>query len=127
MAEKAGVTADTLRYYERLGVLPRAKRTSGGLRLYDDDALRQVRFVQQASALGLMLKDIRQLVSDQKRGGRDRCRRVRDLLAVRLKDVDTRLAQLRAFRQTLQMHLDACDASLSREGDGCPVLSELTR
>src|SRR5258707_13675668 len=89
----AGVTVDTLRYYERLGVLPRARRTTGGLRQYGDDVLRHVRFIQQAQALGLTLKDVRQLLSDQGRGGRARCRTVRDLLQLRLQDVDATLAE----------------------------------
>ena len=126
MAAKAGITADTLRYYERLGVLPRARRTAGGLRQYGDDVLWQVRFIQQAQALGLTLKDVRQLVSDQGRGGRDRCRKVRDLLALRLTDVDAKMVQLRSFRQTLRSHLAACERALAAENPTCPVMSELT-
>ena len=126
MAAKAGITADTLRYYERLGVLPRARRTAGGLRQYGDDVLWQVRFIQQAQALGLTLKDVRQLVGDQGRGGRDRCRRVRDLLALRLTDVDAKMVQLRLFRQTLRSHLAACERALATENPACPVMSELT-
>lgn len=125
IAAKAGVTVDTLRYYERLGVLPRARRTAGGLRQYGDDVLRHVRFVQQAQALGLTLKDVRQLLSDQGRGGRDRCRKVRDLLELRLKDVDAKLAELRAFRRTLRTHLDDCEQALERDNAVCPVITEL--
>lgn len=125
VAAKAGITADTLRYYERLGVLPRARRTAGGLRQYGDDVLRQVRFIQQAQALGLTLKDVRRLVGDQGRGGRDRCRKVRDLLALRLTDVDAKMVQLRSFRQTLRSHLAACERALERENPACPVMSEL--
>src|SRR6266851_5559049 len=94
VAVRAGVSVDTLRYYERLGVLPRARRTTGGLGQYGDDVLRLVRFIQQAQALGLTLKDVGHLLSDQGRGGRDRGRKVRDLLQLRLKDVDAELAEL---------------------------------
>ena len=125
IAAKAGVTADTLRYYERLGVLPRARRTTGGLRLYGDDVLSRVRFVQQAQSFGLTLKDVRQLVSDQGRSGRDRCRKVRDLLAVQLAEVDERLSELRAFRRTLQTHLEACEHALESDQPACPVIHEL--
>ena len=127
VAAKAGITVDTLRYYEKLGVLPRTRRTMSGLRQYGDDVLRQVRFIQEARALGLTLNDVRQLVGDQGRVGRDRCRKVRDLLSVRLKDVDAKLAQLRSFRQTLQSHLEACEDALAHENPACPVISELTR
>src|ERR687887_1479914 len=124
VAEEAGVTVDTLRYYERLGVLPRARRTSGGLRQYGEDVLKQVRFIHEAQALGLTLSDVRRLVGDQGRVGRDRCRKVRDLLSARLKDVDAKLAQLRSFRQTLQSHLQACEDALAQERPVCPVISE---
>lgn len=122
---KVGLSADTLRYYERLGVIPRPRRTSGGLRRYDDDVLSHVRFVQQAQSLGLTLIDIRQLLIDQGRGGRDRCRRVRDLLQRRLTEVDAQLAELRAFRQTLQPHLEECERALETESPACPVIAEL--
>lgn len=127
VAGKAGITVDTLRYYEKLGVLPRAQRTTGGPRQYGDDVLRQVRFVQEARALGLTLNDIQQLVGGQGRVGRDRCQKVRDLLSVRLKDVDAKLAQLRSLRQTLQSHLEACEDALAHAHRACPVISELTR
>lgn len=125
VAAKAGVTVDTLRYYERLGVLPRARRTTGGFRQYGDDVLRHVRFIQQAQALGLTLKDVGQLLSDQGRGGRDRCRKVRDLLELRLKDVDAKLAELRSFRRTLRTHLSDCEQALERDNAVCPVITEL--
>jgi MerR family Zn(II)-responsive transcriptional regulator of zntA len=127
VAERAGITVDTLRYYEKLGVLPRARRTSSGLRQYGEEVLKQVRFIQEAQALGLTLSDVRQLVGDQGRVGRDRCRKVRDLLSARLEDVDTKLAQLRSFRQTLQAHLDACEEALAQQRPACPVISELTQ
>ena len=127
VAAEAGVTVDTLRYYEKLGVLPRARRTSGGLRQYGADILTQLRFIHEAQALGLTLSDVRHLVGDQGRVGRDRCRKVRDLLSARLKDVDAKLAQLQSFRQTLQSHLEACEDVLAQERPACPVISELTR
>jgi DNA-binding transcriptional MerR regulator len=125
VAAKVGLTADTLRYYERVGVLPRAGRTTGGLRRYGDDVLRQVQFVRQARALGLTLKDVRQLLNNQGRAGRDGCRDVRDLLALRLQDVDGKLADLRAFRATLRAHLSDCERALESENPTCPVIARL--
>ena len=87
--------------------------------------LRHVRFIQQAQALGLTLRDVRQLVSDQGRVGRDRCRKVRDLLERRLKDVDAKLAELRSFRRTLRTHLTECERALERDNAVCPVITEL--
>lgn len=125
VAQKAGVTPDAIRYYERLGVLPRAPRTAGGLRAYGDDVLPRVRFIQQAQALGLTLKDVKELVVNEGRGGHQRCRRVRDLLKARLADVDARITEMQAFRRTLRSHLNECERALEQERPVCPVMIEL--
>ena len=125
VAEMAGITPDAIRYYERLGVLPHAPRTAGGLRTYGDDVLPRVRFIQQAQALGLTLKDVKELVVNEGRGGYQRCRRVRDLLKSRLADVDTRLKEMQAFRRTLRAHLQDCEQALEQERPVCPVMAEL--
>lgn len=121
----AGVTPDAIRYYERLGVLPRALRTAGGLRTYGGDALPRIRFIQQAQALGLTLNDVRELVASEGRSGHQRCRRVRDLLKSRLADIDARLKEMQAFRRTLRAHLNACEQALTRDKPVCPVMTEL--
>ncbi|MGH7445912.1 MAG: MerR family transcriptional regulator [Longimicrobiales bacterium] len=127
IAARTGITVDALRYYERFGVLPRARRTAGGLRQYGEEAVEQVRFIRQAQALGLTLKDVRQLVTDQGRAGRERCQRVRDLLALRLSDIDARLAEMQAFRRTLRRQLSACERALEHGAPVCPVINELGR
>ena len=125
VAQKAGVTSDAIRYYERLGVLPRPPRTAGGLRTYGEDVLPRLRFIQQAQALGLTLKDVKELVANEGRGGQQRCRRVRDLLKTRLADVDARIREMQAFRRTLRSHLSDCERALEQERPVCPVMIEL--
>ncbi|MGV3516611.1 heavy metal-responsive transcriptional regulator [Luteitalea sp.] len=125
VAHRAGVTPDTIRYYERLGVLPRPLRTVGGLRAYGDDVVARLRFIQQAQALGLTLKDVKALLADEGRAGQQPCRRVRDLLKARLVEVDARIKDLRAFRRTLGRHLKSCERALQQDTPVCPVLTEL--
>lgn len=125
VAQRAGVTPDAIRYYERLGVLPRPPRTAGGLRAYGEDVLPRVRFIQQAQALGLTLQDVKELVTNEGRAGQQRCRRVRDLLKTRLADVDARLREMQAFRRTLRSHLRDCERALEQERPVCPVMIEL--
>ena len=125
VAQMAGVTPDAIRYYERLGVLPRPPRTAGGLREYGDEVLPRVRFIQQAQALGLTLKDVKELVANEGRAGQQRCRRVRDLLKTRLADVDARIREMQAFRRTLRTHLNECERALEQERPVCPVMIEL--
>ena len=85
----------------------------------------RVRFIQQAQALGLTLKDVKELVANEGRGGYQRCRRVRDLLKSRLADVDARLKEMQAFRRTLRTHLNECERALEQERPVCPVMAEL--
>ena len=125
IAQRAGVTPDAIRYYERLGVLPRPPRTAGGMRAYGDDVLPRVRFIQQAQALGLTLKDVRELVTNEGQAGHQRCRGVRDLLKTRLADVDSRIREMQAFRRTLRRHLNECERALEQDRPVCPVMIEL--
>src|SRR5206468_10793009 len=102
LSAQSGLSRDALRYYERLGLMPRAHRTTGGFRLYPSGTLERIRFIKQAQLHGLTLREIRELLGFQDRRGRERCRQVQRLLARKLADVDSRLAQLQDFRQTLQ-------------------------
>ena len=107
LAARGGVTPDTLRYYERLGLLPEAPRTDGGFRLYSEAALDRLRFIKQAQTLGLTLHEVGDLVRYQDNGGVRRCRQVRDLLRAKLEDLQNKLTELEAFKQTLARFLDA--------------------
>lgn len=132
LAGRSGVTPDTVRYYERLGLLPRAPRTTGGFRRYTPAALDRVRFIKQAQALGLTLREIRDLVAYQDRGGLTRCRQVRDLLRTKLAEIEARVSELEAFRATLTGYLESCEQTLggtraarSRPEPECPVIETL--
>ena len=128
LAARSGLTPDALRYYERLGLLPVARRTGGGFRLYSARTVDRLRFIKQAQTLGLSLAEIRGLVSYQDRGGRARCRRVRDLLAAKLTDLDAKIADLREFRRALARYLQECERALATSGDlECPVVEDLGR
>lgn len=126
LARAGGVTPDTLRYYERLGLLPRAPRTAAGYRMYSPAALERLRFIKEAQALGLSLREVRELVTFSADGGRRRCRRVHDLLTTKLADLDARLAQLGRLRETLERYRQQCEQVLGREAGGeCPVVEQL--
>jgi MerR family transcriptional regulator, Zn(II)-responsive regulator of zntA len=128
LAARGGVTPDALRYYERLGVIARAPRTSGGFRVYTKDALDRLRFIKQAQLHGLTLAEIRELLRLDTRRGGSQCRRVHELLQRKLTDVDTRLNALQEFRQTLSEYLAQCDQALAGAPDAaCPVVEDLRR
>jgi MerR family transcriptional regulator, mercuric resistance operon regulatory protein len=121
VAKRAGVSIDTLRYYERVRLLPPATRSSGGFRLFPPELIERVRFIKQAQELGFSLDEIRGLLAT---GGAEECQRVRDLLERKLSELDERLKSMRHFRSVLVRHLSACKAELKkrRESVCCPVL-----
>jgi DNA-binding transcriptional MerR regulator len=122
LAAAAGVTVDTLRYYEREGLLPPIDRTAGGFRCYSEDTAHRLEFIKQARELGMSLREIRQLVDP----GHARCSTVRQLLADRLADVDKRMRDLATFRKTLKAALERCEETLDRSKNAaCPVAGEL--
>lgn len=127
LAASAAVTIDTLRYYEREGLLPKAPRTAGGFRVYPPDALSRVRLIKQAQKLGLTLREIRKLFGGAARPDGRRCADVRAIVAVRLADVERQMAELAAFRTLLHKALEECDEALRLEKNAdCPVLEHLT-
>lgn len=126
IASGSGVTVDTVRYYERQKLLPKATRTSGNYRLFSSKAIEQIRFIKQAQELGFSLDEIRGLL---KTGGLEECRQVRDLLRRKLVELDEQIKKMKAFRKTLSSHLSACDDELEKKGREahCPVLFEIEK
>jgi len=122
VAKRAGVSIDALRYYERLKLLPRARRSSGGFRLFAPEHIERVQFIKQAQDLGFSLEEIKGLVAT---GGEDECRKVRDLLQRKLTELDHRLKAMKSFRRVLAKHLSACMEELKQHGESacCPVVA----
>ncbi len=126
VAERTGLTVEALRYYERLGLLPRAPRTAGGVRRYDQRIVGRVRFIKQAQGMGLSLREIRQIGGDTEQRGRAACRRVRDMLAQHITAVEARIQELRELRRTLTDYLKRCESALSESTEPvCPTLDAL--
>lgn len=118
VARAAGVGVDTLRYYEREGLLAPRARSAAGYRLFDDDDVRRVRFIRQAKALGFTLDDIADLLALQRGGGRRD--RVRTRAARRVADLDRRIAELTAIRDALARLVQQCDGVGPLEA--CPII-----
>lgn len=110
LADSLGVSTDTLRYYERLGLMPPPDRTLAGYRLYDEAAAKRLRFIRGAQRMGLRLGDIKELLDVQDRG-QCPCGHTRTLVRRRLEEVNTDLKELAAVKQQL---LD-----LKRRNDEC--------
>jgi len=126
VASRAGVSIDTVRYYERRHLLARAPRTGGGFRLFTPETIERIHFIKQAQEIGFSLDEIRDLLTNG--GGAAECQRVHDLLQLKLTELDERMKKMRDFRRTLTHHLAACERELQQHGDAaaCPVVVEIT-
>jgi DNA-binding transcriptional MerR regulator len=100
LAEQAGVRPDTLRYYERLGLLRPYERSKAGYRLYDEAAAERLRFIKGAQRMGLRLADVKELLVIQDRGECP-CGHTRGLVERRLAETRAEIAQLRAVESRL--------------------------
>lgn len=104
LARQAGVSTATLRYYEAQGLLRPARRTESGYRVYGDDALQRVGFIQRAKSLGLSLREIQQLTG-QSSDSSDGQARLRHALVHKLADTNRRVGELEVLRSELQDQL----------------------
>ncbi|SNR82517.1 heavy metal-responsive transcriptional regulator [Blastococcus mobilis] len=108
LAEHAGLTVKTIRFYEQAGVLPEPERRPSGYRDYDDSAVARLRFVKAAQAAGLSLAEIREVIAVRDRNGPP-CRHVTDLLNAHAADLDRRIAELTALRDEVRRLRDRAD------------------
>jgi DNA-binding transcriptional MerR regulator len=112
LADRVGTSADALRYYERIGLLPPPERTPSGYRLYGDDALERVLFIKRAQRFGLRLDAIGELLQIQERG-QCPCGHTRLLLERRLNEIDEEMGALARLRADIDQMIDALPAPLS--------------
>jgi MerR family mercuric resistance operon transcriptional regulator len=117
LARLCGVSTDTLRHYERVGVLSRPLRTPAGYRQYPAEAEARVRLVRRAVALGFTLAELARILRVKDRGGAP-CREVRTLAAAKLEQVEQQLADLSALRDRLCGLLADWDDKLKGTPDG---------
>jgi Hg(II)-responsive transcriptional regulator len=122
VAARAHVNSQTLRYYERRGLLPEPARTPSGYRNYGDDAVRVVRFVKRAQQLGFTLDDIEDLLH-LAGGGPDSCDEARVMARGRIVDLQQRIDELADMRDALTRLIETCGES--RAERQCPILHDI--
>jgi MerR family mercuric resistance operon transcriptional regulator len=122
LARQANVHVETLRYYERRGLIPRPQRTVSNYRVYSSDDLRRVKFVKQAQGLGFSLNEIKKLLA-LRATPRARCADVRRYATQKIEDIDARICSLARMRKTLEKLLDECSGN--RSATQCPILESL--
>lgn len=120
MTEMTGLSADTLRYYERIGLLPAPERSSGGRRVYRERDLGRIRFIQRAQAIGFSLDEIGQLLRFRE-DPTGSSRAVRELAARKHQVVREQIELL----QRMEGELDLLTSICRGDSDRCPILDHL--
>jgi MerR family mercuric resistance operon transcriptional regulator len=122
LSHRTGCNIETIRYYERVGLLPQPARSPSRYRLYDTDDIRRLTFVRRSRELGFSLDDVRVLLALSADSEQEACAEVRQLAVHHLEDIRAKIADLRAMERVLADAVRACDAG---EVLGCPLIDSL--
>jgi Hg(II)-responsive transcriptional regulator len=123
VARLAGVNVETLRFYERQGILPQPPRRASGYREYPPDTVDVVRFIKRAQEVGFSLREVRELL-DLRQGSRRAPAKVRRLVKSKLADIEHKLRDLEAMRGALNELLCACEEQGG--ATSCPIIESLS-
>ena len=125
VAKKAGVSADSVRFYEKEGLLPAAPRSPAGYREYDEATAQRIRFIKGAQEMGLKLSEIGELLEIQDRGACP-CGHTRTLVERRISEIDAEMARLSGLRRELAAMSDL-ECPATTEGDLWPCEANFVR
>jgi MerR family transcriptional regulator, mercuric resistance operon regulatory protein len=120
LAASAGVRVETIRYYQRLKLIPEPPRPAGSVRRYSQADAERLRFIKRAQRMGFSLSEITSLLRLQTRRS---CHATRELAAAKLSLIDARIQELRGLRMQLADLVAACDANT--QDTKCPVIQRL--
>ena len=108
LSKKTGIATDTLRYYEKEGLISPAIRSSNGYRQYNQDSYQQLQFINRAKDVGFTLKECRELLAIFKQRNAHTCEDVKSLTVIKLQQIEQRMQDLKNMHTTLQQIGDAC-------------------
>ena len=121
VSKLSGVGVETLRFYEKLGLLGSPPRTESGYRLYDAEVLTRLDFIKRAQVLGFSLAEIARIISE-KQAGQSPCREVREIVRGRLKELDERIKEMRRYQKELAAALGEWEKAGDKEGHVCGLI-----
>ena len=124
LSRRTGVNIETIRYYERINMMPHPPRTASGRRVYGEVETRTLSFIRRSRELGFTLDEIRALLALSAEQGQEVCADVRHLAANHLRDVRAKIADLRAMERILADAVRRCDEG---ESARCPLIDALSK
>lgn len=121
VAKATGIGIETLRFYEKSGLLDSPSRTESGYRIYNADVLERLDFIKRAQVLGFYLDEIKRIIMD-KRAGQSPCSEVREIVRRRLADLDARMREMKRYRNELASALAEWDETGDVPGHVCGLI-----
>lgn len=122
VAREAGIGVETVRFYEREGLLELPARRPSGYRQFGPDVIARLQFIKQAQRLGFTLREIKELLALKLDAGATRAQ-IRDRAVAKMEDIDDRIKELRRMKKALAPLIAACDGK--GKLDGCPILAAI--
>ncbi|MHA7882069.1 MerR family transcriptional regulator [Nitratireductor rhodophyticola] len=127
LARRTGTNTPTIRYYEEIGLIPRADRQDGGQRRYGDEDVKRLTLIRRCREFGFPIEQIRSLVTLAEEPGRS-CLEARDLSREHLAAVRTKLRELKALERSLVRFVESCEtACAGGPGPDCTILEDLAK
>jgi MerR family transcriptional regulator, copper efflux regulator len=125
VSKQSGVGIEALRFYEKQGLLSHATRTQSGYRLYGAEVFERLEFIKRAQVLGFSLAEIAHIIKE-KETGKNPCFEVREIVRLRLKELDERMKEMRLYRKELAAALAEWDEARELEGEVCGLIEGTT-
>ena len=122
IAQRTGIGIETIRFYERKGLIDEPPRKESGYRQYSEDAIARLMFIQQAKTLGFSLREINELLSLRKKPGIT-SGEIKQLAEAKLEDIENKIRMLKRMQRTLKKLVDRCPGHGS--ANECPILEAL--
>ncbi len=122
LAKEVGINIQTIRFYDRQGILKPSSRTGAGYRVYDQESLKRLTFIIQAKELGFSLREIKELLALRVRSAQT-CDRVQKKSKEKLKDIQNKIVHLKKLEKTLKRLVSDCENRVV--SDQCPILDKI--
>jgi DNA-binding transcriptional MerR regulator len=126
VAARGGVHPEGVRYYEKIGLLPKPHRAANGYRVYSESHLSRIDFIKRAQGLGLSLEEIRDVIELRDMAEEDSCQHVEAPLERKIAQADAQIEELKKYRKDLRQSLSSCQKTLREHADDalCPVIEQ---
>ncbi len=120
IAKEIGIGVETIRYYERIGLITQPEKPESGYRIYDDEIFKKLSFIKRAKKLGFSLNEISDIMLIGNKG----CKETKKIATLKLLKVKNKINDLESISRTLEQLIEACDSN--SKYTGCPIFSAIS-